>query len=119
MENNVLFNKDKKTLITIIGNPENFAIPEGVEKIESAAFHNKSKLKSIVIPNTVKEIGNSFNYCTALISIEIPASVTKIGITCFNNSNNLKSIIIHNEKGVISGSPWGCRYGERAISYQP
>lgn len=119
MENNVLFNKDKKTLITIIGNPENFAIPEGVEKIESAAFHNKSKLKSIVIPNTVKEIGNSFNYCTALTSIEIPASVTKIGRNCFNNTNNLKSIIIHNEKGVISGSPWGCRYGERAISYQP
>ena len=119
VENNVLFNKNKTTLITIIGNPESFSIPEGVEKIEAQAFHNKTNLKNIIIPNTVIEISDSFNYCTSLTTIEIPSSVTTIGSDCFNNSSNLKSIIIHNEKGKIKGAPWGCIYGERAITYQP
>lgn len=119
IENNLLFNKEKTTLITMIGNPESITIPYGVEVIGSRAFHNKINLKNIIIPNTVKEISDSFNYCKSLTSIEIPSSVTKISTSCFNDTNNLKSIIIHNEKGAIEGSPWGCIYGERAISYQP
>ena len=119
VENNILFNKEKTTLITIIGNPESMTIPYGVEVIGRYAFHNKTNLNNVIIPNTVKEISDSFNYCKSLTSIEIPSSVTKISTSCFNNTNNLKSIIIHNEKGAIEGSPWGCIYGERAISYQP
>lgn len=119
VENNILFNKNKTTLITIMGNPESFVIPEGVEIIGSQAFHNKTNLKNITIPSTVKEISDSFNYCISLTTIEIPSSVTKINASCFNNSSNLKSIIIHSEKGKIVGAPWGCIYGERAITYQP
>ena len=55
----------------------------------------------IIIPNTVEEIETSFNACRSLEKIEIPSSV--------------KEIRVHAKKGSITGSPWGCIYGDKAI----
>ena len=117
IENNIIFNKDKTKLITIIGDPQEFTVPNSVKEIGDRAFHAKN-MKKITIPETVTKIGESFNYCWNLERIEFPSSVTEISQNCFNNSNKLKEIIINNKKGMIAGAPWGCSYGEKAIEYK-
>ena len=56
------------------------------------------------IPESVEEIGNSFNYCRSLTKIEIPNSVNKIGKGCFDYCTNLNEIRINKAKGEIEGS---------------
>ena len=77
--------------------------------------NNCNKLKNVLMPSTVKQIGRSFNYCTSLGKIEIPNSIETINGNCFLNSLNLKEIIIHEKKGEITGSPWGSIYGDRGV----
>ena len=116
IENNVIFNKDKTKLITLIGNPEEFTVPNSIKEIGDNAFTAKG-LKKIIIPEGVSKIGTSFQYCYNLEKIEFPSSVKEISDICFNDSNNLSEIIINNKKGTIAGEPWGCSYGEKAIKY--
>ena len=117
-ESDALFNKDGTIFILPIklnSRIQTYEIPEGVKEIGNNAFHYQYNMISIKIPNTVEKIGSSFNYCNSLESIEIPSSVTSINSNCFNNSNNLREIKVHKKKGTLSGSPWGCIYGDRAI----
>ena len=64
-------------------------IPEGTVKIEDSAFSglewlDNEELTKVVIPNTVKEIGDcSFFDCKNLTSITIPQGVTSIGEYAF------------------------------------
>lgn len=113
--NNAIFSKDMKVFITLLQNIENYEIPRGVEKIENYAFYQKTKLKNIVIPDTVKVIGMSFHLCYELASIDIPSSVDSIDSRCFENCNKLKKVNIYKAKGSIEGSPWGVPYGEKAL----
>ena len=117
-ETDALFNYDGTEFILPLkklGAIQTYEIPEGVKRIGSQAFHAQRGMMSIIIPNTVETISNSFNYCNALESIEIPNSVTKINSSCFNNSANLREIRIHKKEGTLEGAPWGCIYGDRAI----
>ena len=60
------------------------AIKEGTLRISDYAFAYCTGLTSIIIPNSVKEIGgNAFLSCTGLIGIVIPKSVAKIGEYAF------------------------------------
>ena len=93
-----------------------YEIPKGVNEIAGLAFHSQTQMKNIIIPNTVERIRASFNLCSSLTSIEIPSSVKEIDINCFSNATNLKEIRIHKKNdGTLTGSPWGCIYGDRAI----
>ena len=117
-ESDALFNKDGTEFILPLnktGRIQTYEIPEGVKEIGSKAFHNQTKMTSIIIPNTVEKISDSFNYCNSLESIEIPSSVTELNKFCFSNSTNLREIKIHKKEGTLEGSPWGCIYGDRAI----
>lgn len=52
-------------------------------------------LKEIILPNTIKEIGeNAFDKCTGLASVTIPNSVTTIGRCAFYDCSELTSITI-------------------------
>lgn len=64
-----------------------------VSKIESYAFYNYSKLRSIDISNGIKAIGDSAFYnCTGLTSIEIPSTISSINSNAFEKCRYLSSI---------------------------
>ena len=61
-ERQVLFNKDKTTLIAYRSKEKNYIIPNGVTNIGDRAFSECKSLTSIKIPNSVKNIGDSAFY---------------------------------------------------------
>ena len=61
----------------------------------NATFAENPFVTSVVIPNTVKEIGfETFNMCESLASVTIPDSVTKIGEWAFSNCFSLETLSI-------------------------
>lgn len=76
-------------------------LPDSVRTIKSEAFTSLKKIREIVIPGRVKEIGdNAFAECTEA-TIRIPDSVDVIGTGAFNN---VRRIIY---RGTAEGAPWG------------
>ena len=70
-----------------------------VTGIAAKAFKNSKKLQSIVIPDTVIEIGaGSFEGCKNLKSVTIGKNVTSIGKNAFKNCKNLKKITVKSTK---------------------
>ena len=65
-----------------------------VTKVGNSAFANKSYLLSVILPNSVTEIGDkAFHYCS-INSLKIPNGVTSIGTEALNSCGNLTSITI-------------------------
>ena len=110
VENNVLYNADKTTLIAFISKQETFIIPNSVKNIGGCAFDYSHSLREITIPNSVTSIGDSaFSWCISLQEIAIPNSVTSIGDRAFEMCNSLQKISIPNS--VTSIGDWafyGC-----------
>ena len=119
IENNILYNKEKTELIAAIERIQGkFIIPENIEKIGDRAFHNQTNMTSIELPTSLKEIGNSFNFCSGLKEIDIPTNVEKIGSSCFGDATNLEKIKINKPANSIEGSPWGAIRGTRIIEWR-
>lgn len=81
----VLFNKDKTTLICYPSHKTGkvYRIPKGVKKIGPYAFLN-SKLSKVYLPNGVKTIGyKSFYNCKKIKTVLVPKTVKNIGIAAF------------------------------------
>ena len=85
-ERQVLFNKDKTTLIAYRSKEKSYIIPNSVTNIGDNAFWFCESLTSINIPNSVTNIGDyAFVGCESLTSINIPNSVTNIGRSAFHD----------------------------------
>ena len=83
-EHQVLFNKDRTTLIAYRSKKTSYIIPDGVTNIGDGAFEYCGSLTNINIPDSVTNIGDSaFSGCKSLNSINIPNSVTNIGNGAF------------------------------------
>lgn len=119
-EDNVLFNKDKTTLVFYATGKKDssyiipssvsrigknafaytqklleITIPETVKTIEDDAFFSCDNLETVTISNGVEEIGSAaFFGCSMLQSIEIPQSVTQIGAEAFGQCGHLKRAIL-------------------------
>jgi len=82
-----------KTLDKYMGKDTNVVVPEGITTIAGFAFDSTS-VKTVVLPNTVKKIGNyAFSDCSKLTQINIPSSVTSIEDCAFNKCSSLKEIV--------------------------
>ena len=85
-------------------------IPEGVKRIEGAAFNNCTALKSVTIPSSVSNIGTSaFEGCTGLNSITCKTqSVPTTETNAFNNVPEDATLYV--AKAAVSDyqstSPW-------------
>ena len=73
---------------------ETIELSEGLETIDHMAFY-KCKLKSIVLPQTVKQISvQAFLSCTELESITLNEGLETIEYLAFYNTPKLKNITI-------------------------
>ncbi|MBR2130959.1 MAG: leucine-rich repeat domain-containing protein [Oscillospiraceae bacterium] len=81
------------------GDPTTLEVPEKIDgkkvvAIGESAFLNQPKLKKIVLPETVTEIGaTAFADCKVLSHVEAPGVVT-VGEAAFQNCENLKTILL-------------------------
>ncbi|WP_419517117.1 leucine-rich repeat protein [Leyella stercorea] len=109
-EYQVLFNKDRTTLIAYRSKEKNYIIPDSVTNIGDGAFSSCESLTSINIPNSVTNIGDwAFDRCESLTSINIPNSVTNIGDSAFSGCESFTSINIPNSVTNIGDSAFsGC-----------
>ena len=68
---------------------------EGLIKIGNWAFYECTLLKSITLPSTLTEIGDSaFFDCRNLREVTLNEGLQKIGVNAFYNCSSLKSITI-------------------------
>ena len=119
IENNILYSKDKKTLICALYQiTGSFTVPGTVENIGNLAFDAQG-MQEVILESGVKKIDESaFSQCSNLKKITIPNTVTNMGVDLFERCNNLESIVIDNKEGAISGVPWGAPKGMRAITWE-
>ncbi len=76
-----------------VTNP-NTGIVYSVDTIYDNAFNNCDNLTSVIIPNTIKHIGNGgFNNCDRLSNVELGNSVTHIGSGAFYRNYALNEIV--------------------------
>ncbi|MBO4705732.1 MAG: leucine-rich repeat domain-containing protein, partial [Spirochaetaceae bacterium] len=70
-------------------------IANGTTEIKYREYYGNTEIKKVIIPSSVKTIGNSaFNGCENLTEITIPSSVTSIGKWAFEQCSNLTEITI-------------------------
>ena len=92
----VLFSKPDKRLVFYprTFEAEEYAIPDGTEIIDTAAFSYCKSLRSIHIPDSVTSIGReAFSYCY-IRSVSLPDGVTVIGDRAFEGCEILESVNI-------------------------
>ena len=96
----MLFNKEKTTLISAVGNQKTYDIPSSVTSIEYNAFSGCSALTSINIPSSVTSIGDwAFSDCYALKVALIQSDRIEIGCTgnnVFNRNTNIYAVSGYN-----------------------
>lgn len=91
-----LYSKDLKTLIRYAEHKEEatFEIPEGVERIESGAFHMSPNTHSVILPVSLKSIGiDAFDFASVSgVEFQVKVgweAVNKDGETVFLDSEDL------------------------------
>lgn len=69
-ENNVLFTKDKKTLVyyPVEKTEQSYRIPKSVTKVEALAFSRNPFLKKVVLPTGITDIGAGAFYGDSKLS---------------------------------------------------
>ncbi len=114
-----ILSKDGKGLIGVSKNLKTYNIPSSVDTIRSYAFYDRSNLNEIVLPIGIKGIGESaFDYSVNLKKVTIQSNIEGIAANAFTRCNSLKEIIIDKKEGDISGAPWSCPYGLRAVFWK-
>ena len=96
VKDGVLFSKDMKTLIAYPCRDDSessvYTVPDGVEVIAPHAFDTAWSLTEIILPDTVKEIGDYAFYQSGLKKIKLPDSVKTIKEGAFTYCQSLESV---------------------------
>ena len=118
IEDNILYNKDKTELCSVLFKIQGeFKVKDTVKIIGDYAFHYQGEMTKITLPEGITHINNSFNGCEGLTEIEIPSTVKQIDGGCFAGCNNLSNINIKQAENAISGAPWGASKGMKVINW--
>lgn len=80
----MLLSKDGKVLVAELGDPLCAVIPEGVEEISDRAFERLSMLSEVVLPSSLKRIGEKAFAETRLKKVEFPKGLETIGMQAFS-----------------------------------
>lgn len=94
---NVVFSKDKKTLMSYAQRDERtvYAIPNGTEIIGQSAFFDCNNITEISIPDSVGSIKNgAFWSMDGLKEVSIPPLVKELENSTFYNCENLEKVYI-------------------------
>lgn len=94
----VVYNKNKTMLFCYPRGKEEseYKIPDGVKSIEYFSFYRSENLKKIIIPSSVKTIGNEAFSNSGIVDLVIPDSVNLIENGAFDNCKNLKTVKVGN-----------------------
>ncbi|MGN0529233.1 MAG: leucine-rich repeat protein [Eubacterium sp.] len=77
--------------------------------IPDNAFEGCTSLTSVIIPDTVKEIGDyAFWDCTNLSNIDIPNTLTSLGSSAFYNCDSFTKIVLPETLVNLSGNVFNC-----------
>lgn len=80
---------------------ETIVVPNGIKNIGQSAFREMPSLRSVRLPEDLETLGQlAFYECDKLTSIVIPDSVTEIGLRTFNGCDSLTSVDLGN--GLVS-----------------
>ena len=103
----VLYTKENKTLIIYPRNKAGaeYTVQNGTIRIGASAFHAARNLEKVVLPESVKTIGNlSFGDCYNLVEINMNYGLQTIDNLAFFNSMNLSSADIPETVSTIGES---------------
>ncbi len=88
-QNNGFMIYDGYLLLAYTGNESEIVIPTGVTEIKTEAFYEAYSLYEVVLPSTLKTIGNSAFAYSNIRKIVIPEGVETIGNSAFSSCINL------------------------------
>ena len=117
VDDKMILSKDGKILYAANKGANEFNIPDTVEIIEEQAFYMHGRIKNIKLPSSIKEIRTQAFAYSSLEKIELPEKIEKIEYNAFSSCSKLTNIIIDKKKGSISGEPWDCPMGARAVTW--
>ncbi len=119
INDNIIYSKDGKKIIIVLKYiTGSYTVEDNVEVIGERAFANQRNLTEVILKNNVKEINDlAFSYSSKLKRVEIGSGIERISASAFTSSSSLSEIIIHKPKNSIANSPFGCMFGERAITW--
>ena len=104
-----LLSADGKVLLAELGDPVKAVIPEGVEEINTQAYDRLTSLSEVVLPSTLKKIGEKAFAGTNLKSVELPGSLVVIEMQAFSFCRSLSSLDINEGLRVIGQQAFeGC-----------
>ena len=88
-----------------------------VTAVEMAGFADCSKLTSIELPASVKDLSfRTFENCTSLEKVIINGNIERIGSDCFKNCSKLKTITLPNSvKTIVGGAFQNCSALENIV----
>ena len=76
------------------GKLSSIVLPKTIRKIGDSAFYGQLKLRKVTMSDGLISIGSSAFYnCGYLTSLELPTTIQMIGKDAFENCNNLSSIV--------------------------
>ena len=68
-------------------------VKNGVIRLPGGAFHGCCRLREVVLPMGLEEVGTgAFQSCTALEQIHVPSTVVRVGIRAFYCCSSLRSV---------------------------
>jgi len=89
----ILYNKDVTTLIRCPTVIDSIIIPNTVKTVGEGAFYECEKLKEVIIPEGVTNIGDyAFDLCYGLRNITIPKDVQSIGNWAFYGCSKMEHV---------------------------